>query len=126
MKKCPECGEIGDDSSIFCQNCGNKLENIENRTVKNTPQVTDSSFEKIQTIKIFGYSIIVLEIIVILGSWFHVKMINADRLMLYPLLCVIVELYAGFKLADYEETIRDSKIVVGVSLLLFVLSLIIS
>ncbi|MBO6274744.1 zinc ribbon domain-containing protein [Methanobrevibacter millerae] len=28
MKKCPECGEIGDDSSIFCQNCGNKLENI--------------------------------------------------------------------------------------------------
>lgn len=19
MKKCPECGEIGDDSSIFCQ-----------------------------------------------------------------------------------------------------------
>jgi uncharacterized Zn finger protein (UPF0148 family) len=52
MKKCPECGEIGDDSSIFCQNCGNKLESIENRTVKNTPQVTDSSFEKIQTIKI--------------------------------------------------------------------------
>ena len=33
MKKCPECGEIGDDASIFCQNCGNKLENIENRTV---------------------------------------------------------------------------------------------
>ena len=57
MKKCPECGESGDDSSIFCQNCGNKLESIENRTVKNTPQVTDSSFEKIQTIKIFGYSI---------------------------------------------------------------------
>lgn len=28
MKKCPECGEISDDSSIFCQNCGNKLENI--------------------------------------------------------------------------------------------------
>ena len=51
MKKCPECGEIGDDSSIFCQNCGNKLESIENRNVKNTPQVSDSSFEKIQTIK---------------------------------------------------------------------------
>ena len=82
MKKCPECGEIGDDSSIFCQNCGNKLESIENRTVKNTPQGTDSSIEKIQTIKIFGYSNIVLEIIVILGSWFHVKMINAISIIM--------------------------------------------
>lgn len=126
MKKCSECGEIGDDSSIFCQNCGNKLEAIENKSLKNSPQAVLSSLEKIQTLKMFGYSIILLEIIVILGSWFHVRMINADRLMLYPLLCVIVALYSGFKLAEYKETIKDSKIIVAVSMILFVLSLIIS
>ncbi|WP_407413187.1 zinc ribbon domain-containing protein [Methanobrevibacter sp.] len=129
MKKCPECGQIADDSSIFCQNCGNTLEvveegpTVENRHINNIP-VNGNYHEKIQTMKMFGYAAILLEIIVILGAWAFVRLINSDRMMLYPLLCVLVSFYCAFKLVDYEETIKDSKIIIAASIILFILGLI--
>ena len=122
MKKCSECGQVADDSSIFCQNCGNKLEIIKTNVADNESNINVHSPQKIQTMKIFGYLVILLEIIVILGAWAHVKVINADRLMLYPLLCVIISFYCSFKLVEYEETIKDSKIIIAASIILFILS----
>ena len=122
MKNCPKCGTSIEEDALFCINCGSNLKELQinNSSVKNPYES-----KKIQALKGFAYMVLFIEIVVILGLWYHVKMVNADRLMLYPLLCVFLAFFSAFRLVEYEETYRDSIIVVVVSIILFVLSLIV-
>ncbi|MCR5026240.1 MAG: zinc ribbon domain-containing protein [Methanobrevibacter sp.] len=127
--ECPNCGKIAEDNSLFCENCGTRL-NPEIR--QEIPQNVSSPIKndgfkakKIRALKIFGILAIIIGIISVFGSIFHVRMINEDRLMLYPMLSLLLSFYCSFKLIEYEETFVIAEIIVIVSTLLFIVGVII-
>jgi hypothetical protein len=126
--KCPNCGSISDDNSLFCENCGMKLNQQQNDSQPvNTLPLNNYSFEsrKIQALKLLGILSIIISIASLIGSIFHVRVINEDRLMLYPILSLLLSFYCSFKLIEYEETFVIGEIIVIVSTLLFIIAVII-
>ena len=129
MKSCPKCGEEIEDSSVFCHNCGSKLESMPVDIVKNEVSnilSNDGSFEdkKTNAMIIFGYLTILIEIVAILGCWSQLKVINADRVVLYPLLAVMLSYFTVFKLLKYERSYTHAMIIGIVSVILFILGIV--
>ena len=127
MNRCPNCNEEVDENSIFCQNCGAKLDNVNQIEIKQSPAFyNQNSFEKnkIQAMTILGYLTLFVQIVAILAAWAHVKVINADRIILYPLLCVMLSFYVSFNLVKNEKTFIHSIIIAVISVLLFVFGII--
>ncbi len=130
MKVCPNCGNKVEDASAFCQECGSKIENSNKVADIDIPghikKFEDSSFEskKLKAMIAFGYLIIFVQIVAILASWYHVKVINADRIILYPLLCVIIAFFAVFNLVNNEKSYIHSLIIAIASVLLFVFGIV--
>ena len=126
--ECPNCGKIAEDNSLFCENCGTRLNSeIRQEITQNVSSPINNDFKakKILALKIFGILAIIIGIISVFGSMSHVRMINEDRLMLYPMLSLLLSFYCSFKLIEYEETFVIAEIIVIVSTLLFILSVII-
>ena len=126
--ECPNCGKIAEDNSLFCENCGTRLNSeIRQEITRNVSSPINNDFKakKILALKIFGILAIIIGIISVFGSMSHVRMINEDRLMLYPMLSLLLSFYCSFKLIEYEETFVIAEIIVIVSTLLFILSVII-
>ena len=128
MVKCQNCGEEIEESSIFCQNCGFKISNGIRGNVSSNQQVVpdNNSFEynKSLAMIVFGYLAIFIQVVAVLASWYHVKVINADRIILYPLLCVILSYFVAFNLVKYKKTFIHGVIVAIVSVLLFIIGII--
>lgn len=127
MNRCPQCNEKVDESSIFCQNCGAKINNGPKNETRNVVAYSQDSYKKnkTQAMIIFGYLTLFVEIVAILAAWSHVKVINADRIILYPLLCVLLSFFAAFNLVNDEDTFIHSIIIVAISVLLFVFGIIV-
>ena len=126
--ECPNCGKIAEDNSLFCEKCGTRLNSeIRQEITQNVSSPINNDFKakKILALKIFGILAIIIGIISVFGSMSHVRMINEDRLMLYPMLSLLLSFYCSFKLIEYEETFVIAEIIVIVSTLLFILSVII-
>lgn len=120
MKECPNCGKVSNDNSIFCEDCGTKLsEKVENNANSNNVVVNSN---KIQNLKILGFSSLLISFLALIGALIHVKMINEDRLMLYSILSVMLSFYCAFKLNEYEETQKYALIIVAVSILFYIVA----
>lgn len=123
MKVCPNCGGDVEDTFLFCQECGFKLKSSNN---VGTIKKENNSFEtkKLDVMIVFGYLTLFVQIVAILASWYHVKYINADRIILYPLLCVMLAFFTSFNLINYEKTYKHSIIIVVASVFLFILGIV--
>ncbi len=126
MRKCLECGEDVEDNSVFCQNCGSKLDTPVIKEVKTNNNVSKGTYEanKINLMIVMGYLTLFIQFVAILASWFNVKVINSDRIILYPLLCVILSFFVASKLIENEKTLIHAAIVVVGSIILFIFGII--
>lgn len=127
MAHCPNCGTETEESSIFCHNCGSKIENNVNEVIpaRNAAVNNPSSFEekKYTAMMVFGYLTLLIQLVAILAAWYNVKVINSDRIILYPLLCVMLSFFASFNLVNHEKTFTHSVIIAVVSLVLFIIGI---
>ena len=120
MKECPNCGKVSHDNSIFCEDCGTKLsEKVESNANFNNVIVNSN---KIQNLKILGFSSLLISFFALIGALIHVKMINEDRLMLYSILSVMLSFYCAFKLNEYDETRSYALIIIAVSILFYIIA----
>lgn len=130
MGYCPNCGALVEENVQFCNECGTKMEgsSLNSRPISNN-QVTvanvDSHYEKIKKYAFIGIGY--LTVLILLGSvffaWGSVKVINADRLILYPLLSVMLSIYVSLKLISDEQTVMHGVIVAILSALIFLRAL---
>lgn len=129
MPNCPNCGEEVEESSVFCQNCGIKIENKANEVIatRNVSVNNKSSFEENKYLAMiaFGYLTLFIQLIAILAAWSQVRVINSDRIILYPLLCIMLSFFASFNLVKHEKTFIHSVIVAVVSIVLFIIGIIV-
>lgn len=129
MVNCPKCGVKVDENSVFCPNCGFKIPNNTGKFVP--PSISDvqnfnySEVDKTLAMTIFGYLTLFIQIVAILVSRYHLKEINADKIILYPLLCVMLSYFAAFNMVKDEKTLMHGVIVGFASVILFVLASII-
>ena len=128
MENCPNCGEKVDENSVFCQNCGFKISGeSENIVPPSRPKVQNTNsfgMDKAMAMTVYGYLTLFIQIVAILASWYHLKKINADRIILYPLLSVMLSYFAAFNLVKDEKTLIHGIIVGILSVLLFVFGII--
>ena len=113
MRNCPECGEVVEDNSVFCQNCGSKIDVPVSKPV-HTNHVSNGSYEKnkIYLMIFMGYLALFIQFVAVLTARFNVRVINSDRIILYPLLCVLLSFFVAFKLVENEKTIIHAFIIV--------------
>lgn len=134
MRYCPNCGASVEKSSQFCHECGTKMEEFGSNNQPTIPNKqinavntanADSHHEKVKNYALIGIGY--LTVLILLGSvffaWGSVKVINADRLILYPLLSVMLSIYVSLKLIDNKQTFIHGVIVVLVSALIFLVAL---
>lgn len=126
MNKCPECNAEVEDNAVFCNNCGHKLGTANlNANNVNVLQHTSSFEEKKNLLMIFlGYLGIFIQLACILGAWHSVKVINGDRLILYPLICVLLAFYSSYHLLQNEKTFIHAIIVPIISTIMFIVGII--
>lgn len=129
MVRCPNCNSENEEDSMFCQSCGAKLEikkPVANKVQSTVENVEGSSqvFEdkKLRFKIILGYLPIVVQLFVLFGALSSVKVINADRFMLYPLICFAISFYAASKLIENEKTFKHALIIIAISAVLAMLS----
>lgn len=125
MAKCQNCGEEVEDSSVFCQNCGSKIEIRQDAVVNVKPVMENDGFEakKLNAMIILGYLTLFIQIAATLASWYNVKVVNSDRIILYPLLSVILVYFVSFNMIKSEKTFIHGLIIPVVSILLFILGI---
>jgi predicted amidophosphoribosyltransferase len=112
MVKCPNCGSLIEKNSRFCQECGTKIEKPKNST---------KGYEKNKKYALIalGYLTVLIVLISVLSAALNVKVINSDRLLLYPLLSFMMSVYVSLKLINNEETFKHGVIVPIVSFIIF-------
>mgnify|MGYP003232890289 CR=1 FL=1 len=93
MVNCPNCGVLVEKDSKFCQECGTKIDNSDS----NTQTDVSSDYEKNKR-----------------------YVINADRLLLYPLLSIMMSVYVSLKLISDEKTFKHGVIIPVISFILFI------
>ena len=67
-----------------------------------------------------GYLTVLILLISVLSAWYNVKVINADRLLLYPLLSIMLSVYVSLKLISDEKTFKHGVIIPVISFILFI------
>ena len=112
MVNCPNCGVLVEKDSKFCQECGTKIDNSDS----NTQTDVCSDYEKNK----IGYLTVLILLISVLSVWYNVKVINADRLLLYPLLSIMLSVYVSLKLISDEKTFKHGVIIPVISFILFI------
>lgn len=63
---------------------------------------------------------VLILLISVLSAWYNVKVINADRLLLYPLLSIMMSVYVSLKLISDEKTFKHGVIIPVISFILFI------
>lgn len=63
---------------------------------------------------------VLILLISVLSAWYNVKVINADRLLLYPLLSIMMSVYVSLKLIGDEKTFKHGVIIPVISFILFI------
>lgn len=132
--KCPNCDSIIDEKDIFCSSCGASLKNNQtslniNNTKKTYSTITPTNNTTLkqendnQTFALIGvgYLTLIIEMIVIHGTWISVRMINSDRILLYPLLVLMLSYYIATKLIANKNTYIHGAVIAVISLVLFVI-----
>lgn len=116
MVNCPKCGDLVEKGSNFCQECGTKVE-----TPKNSISTTTSEYEKNKNYVLIGigYLTVLIVIISVFSAAYNVRMINSDRLLLYPLLSIMLSIYVSLKLIADEKTFKHGVIVPILSFIIF-------
>jgi len=122
MVICSNCGEELEDESVFCHNCGSKIEK-QTRQVVNDNASSDFEKQRDTVMVIIGYLALFVQLVSIFSAMFNVRVINSDRILLYPILCVMLSFYIAFNLAQKEKTIKHSAIIAAGSVLLFLLGI---
>ena len=113
MVNCPNCGVLVEKDSKFCQECGTKIDNSDSNTQ------TDEKNKRYALIGI-GYLTVLILLISVLSAWYNVKVINADRILLYPLLSIMMSVYVSLKLISDEKTFKHGVIIPVISFILFI------
>ena len=118
MVNCPNCGVLVEKDSKFCQECGTKIDNSDS----NTQTDVSSDYEKNKRYALIGigYLTVLILLISVLSAWYNVKVINADRLLLYPLLSIMMSVYVSLKLISDEKTFKHGVIIPVISFILFI------
>lgn len=119
MVNCPNCGVLVEKDSKFCQECGTKI--VDNSD-SNTQTDAGSDYEKNKRYALIGigYLTVLILLISVLSAWYNVKVINADRLLLYPLLSIMLSVYVSLKLISDEKTFKHGIIIPIVSFIIFI------
>ena len=120
MRKCPQCGEEVEENSVFCQNCGSKID----VPVVTTTKSSSNGINKVHLMILFGYLTLFIQFVAILASRYNVRVINSDRIILYPLMCILLTFYVAFKLIEDERTRVHALIIVLISIFLFIFGII--
>lgn len=63
---------------------------------------------------------VLILLISVLSAWYNVKVINADRISLYPLLSIMMSVYVSLKLISDEKTFKHGVIIPVISFILFI------
>lgn len=63
---------------------------------------------------------VLILLISVLSAWYNVKVINADRLLLYTLLSIMMSVYVSLKLISDEKTFKHGVIIPVISFILFI------
>lgn len=63
---------------------------------------------------------VLILLISVLSAWYNVKVINADRLLLYPLLSIMMSVYVSLKVISDEKTFKHGVIIPVISFILFI------
>ena len=104
--------------SKFCQECGTKIDNSDSNTQ------TDVSNKKKKNKRYaligIGYLTVLILLISVLSAGYNVKVINADRILLYPLLSIMMSVYVSLKLISDEKTFKHGVIIPVISFILFI------
>ena len=119
MVNCPNCGVLVEKDSKFCQECGTKI--VDNSD-SNTQTDVGSDYEKNKRYALIGigYLTVLILLISVLSAWYNVKVINADRLLLYPLLSIMLSVYVSLKLISDEKTFKHGIIIPIVTIIIFI------
>ena len=125
MVNCPNCGVLVEKDSKFCQECGTKIDNSDSNTQTDVLAAWDkviSDYEKNKRYALIGigYLTVLILLISVLSAWYNVKVINADRLLLYPLLSIMLSVYVSLKLISDEKTFKHGVIIPVISFILFI------
>ena len=115
MVNCPNCGVLVEKDSKFCQECGTKIYNSDS----NTQTDVSSDYEKNKRYALIGIGYLTV-LILLISAWYNVKVINADRLLLYPLLSIMLSVYVSLKLISDEKTFKHGVIIPVISFILFI------
>ena len=67
-----------------------------------------------------GYLTVLILLISVLSAWLNVRLINSDRLLLYPLLSIMLSVYVSLKLISDEKTFKHGVIIPVISFILFI------
>ena len=118
MVNCPNCGVLVEKDSKFCQKCGTKIDNSDSNT--QTDVCSDYEKNKRYALIGIGYLTVLILLISVLSAWYNVKVINADRLLLYPLLSIMLSVYVSLKLIGDEKTFKHGVIIPVISFILFI------
>ena len=112
-KKCPNCGELMDDNSVFCSNCGTKVDIIQ------PEQNTNESIENTEseTVPVNGFSIagFVLSVIPLFGITIMIPFISMINLIVMPILSLIFSII-GLKKRDPKDNIGKIFSIIGLSI----------
>lgn len=131
MAKCPKCGSETESGSAFCQNCGHKLDSagkVSKLYTASGNSEVNSKYEENKNIGliVLGYLTILILLIAMFSGWNNVRVINSDRVILYPLLSLMLSFYVSVKLINTnEKTFIHGIIVAVISFIIFLIGAIV-